>query len=113
MTPMDHAEAHERIADLALEPDLLAGLATSPAGEDAALREHVRTCARCQAELDDWRTFQASLGTALDGNTREQLEPIVPPADLRRRVLESAHADPKPAQSDVKVVSLNRRRRPI
>jgi hypothetical protein len=113
MTPMDHAEAHERIADLALEPARLAGLATSPADDDAALREHIRACARCRAELDDWRAFQASLETALDGNTREQLEPIAPPADLRRRVLESAHADPKPAQSDVKVVSLNRRRRPI
>src|SRR5215510_11551891 len=106
MTPMDHAEAHERIADLALEPGRLAGLQTSAADDDAALREHIRTCARCQAELDDWATFQASLGTALDGNTREQLEPITPPADLRRRVLESAHAEPKPAPSDVKIVPL-------
>ena len=113
MTPMDHAEAHERIADLALEPGRLADLPNSPANDDAALREHIRTCARCRAELDDWASFQSSLGSALDGNTREQLEPITPPADLRRRVLQSVHADPKPVGTEVRVVPLAGRRRLI
>ena len=61
MTPMDHAEAHERIADLALDPSQLANLNTAPDQETAALRAHVATCSRCQAELQEWREFQASL----------------------------------------------------
>ena len=97
MTPMDHAEAHERITDLALEPSRLAGLTTSTAAEDDALGEHVRGCPECRAELREWDDFQSSLGDALADNRREQLEPIIPPADLRRRVLAAAHEDPKPA----------------
>ena len=115
MTPMDHAEAHERIADLALEPARLADLAASPADDDAALRAHIATCSRCQAELDDRRRFQASLGSALSGNAREQLEPIAPPADLRRRVLAAAHELSRPAPAAVGVVELepHRRRRTL
>jgi hypothetical protein len=110
---MDHAEAHERIADLALEPSRLAGLATSTAAEDTALRDHVRGCPRCQSQVNDWDAFQSSLGDALADNRREQLEPIVPPADLRRRVLSAARADPKPATVPAKVVVLNPRRRAL
>jgi hypothetical protein len=119
MTPMDHAEAHERIADLALDPSQLANLNTAPDQETAALRAHVATCSRCQAELQEWREFQASLGSALDGNRREQLEPITPPADLRRRVLASAHAEPRSAQPGEaarpagNVVALRSRRRSV
>jgi Anti-sigma-K factor rskA, C-terminal len=113
MTPMDHAEAHERIADLALEPSRLAGLTTSAAAEDAALREHVRACQQCQAELREWDDFQSSLGDALADNRREQLEPIVVPADLRRRVLTAAHDDPKPAAVPDNVVVLHSRRLPL
>ena len=113
MTPMDHAEAHERIADLALEPSRLAGLTTSTAAEDAALREHVRACPECQAELREWDDFQSSLGDALADNRREQLEPIAPPADLRRRVLAAAHDDPRPATVPDNVVVLRRRGLPL
>lgn len=113
MTSMDHAEAHERIADLALDPSQLATLETSPAADNAALRQHIATCPRCQAAVQDWRTFQASLNSALDGNRREQLEPITPPADLRRRVLAAAHAEPKstqPTRPADNVVALSTRR---
>jgi len=116
MKPMDHAEAHERIADLALEPDRLADLASSSADGDQALREHIRTCSRCQAALADWRTFQRSLSAAMAGNVREQLEPIIPPAALRGKVLAAAHAEPRPAQPAQpadNVVDLNSRRRRI
>jgi hypothetical protein len=110
---MDHAEAHERIADLALEPSRLAGLTASRADEDAALREHIFACPECRAELHEWDDFQSSLGDALADNRREQLEPIVPPADLRRRVLSAAHAEPKPATMPDNVVELSRRPRRI
>jgi Anti-sigma-K factor rskA, C-terminal len=110
---MDHAEAHERIADLALEPSRLAGLATSTAVEDTALRDHVRGCSRCQSQVNDWDTFQSSLGDALADNRPEQLEPIAPPADLRRRVLAAAQGDPKPATMPDNVVELNRRHWPV
>lgn len=114
MTPMDHAEAHERIADLALDPSQLATLEISPADDNAALREHIATCSRCQAAVQDWRKFQASLNSALDGNRREQLEPISPPADLRRRVLAAAHAESRSAQPTPpadNVIALSSRRR--
>jgi hypothetical protein len=110
---MDHAEAHERIADLALEPSRLAGLTTSTAADDAALREHIFTCPECRADLREWDDFQSSLGDALADNRREQLEPIVPPADLRRRVLAAAHGDPKPVTVPGNTVELTPRRRPI
>ncbi len=62
---MDHAEAHERIADLALEPRRLIDLETDPTPEVRALRDHVRTCTACQADLDAWRrTHEAVLATA-------------------------------------------------
>jgi anti-sigma-K factor RskA len=114
MTPMDHAEAHERIADLGLDPGQLTNLETSSAADNAALREHISTCPRCQAAVQDWRKFQASLNSALEGNRREQLEPIAPPADLRRRVLAAAHAEPKsvqPTRPVDNVVALSSRRR--
>ena len=40
---MDHAEAHERIADLALEPRRVIDLETDPTPEAQALLAHVRT----------------------------------------------------------------------
>ena len=52
MMPMDHAAAHDRIEDLLLEPTRLAGLETSTAPEDVALRDHVAGCAACRADLE-------------------------------------------------------------
>lgn len=62
---MDHAEAHERIADLALEPRRVIDLETDPTPEALALLAHVRSCTACQADLDAWRrTHEAVLATA-------------------------------------------------
>src|SRR5215208_2551455 len=94
MSAMDHAEAHERIADLALEPAWLKGLGEPGTVEQRALREHVSGCARCRAELAEWRDLHGVLGNALPAERREQLEPILPPADVRARVLAAASAEP-------------------
>jgi hypothetical protein len=101
---MDHAEAHERIADLALEPRRLGALGGSPDADDAALREHIGGCPRCQAELTEWRQFQRSLGAVIKADHREQLEPILPPDDLRASVLAAAHAESPRGQAGVAVV---------
>ena len=93
MRPMDHAEAHERIADLALEPRRLAELRQSDDVDDVALRAHLDSCAECRADVADWGEFQTTIGDAVAANHRGQLEPMIPPADLRRRVLAAAQAD--------------------
>ncbi|HEY8199171.1 MAG TPA: hypothetical protein VIF44_05330 [Candidatus Limnocylindrales bacterium] len=98
---MDHAEAHERIADLALEPRRVIDLETDPAPESQALLAHVRTCTACRADLDAWRrTHEAVMATAslADPATAGANEPAgrpdlptseggpQPPASLRRAV---------------------------
>jgi hypothetical protein len=117
MKPMDHAEAHERIADLALEPGRLTGLAGSEAAEDVALRRHVAECSRCQHQLAEWHDFHAALNDAVTANRREQLEPIAPPAELRQKVLAGARAEPRSAvtasAADVIPLNLRRRRPPV
>jgi hypothetical protein len=110
MKPMDHAEAHERIADLSLEPRRLAALDASDATDDAALRAHIESCPRCQAELTEWREFHAATEAALATNRREQLDPIAPPDDLRRRVLAIAHAEPRTTSKPVDIVQIHPRR---
>ncbi len=73
MIPLEHAEAHERLADLALEPDGLVGLedgggldegGARAGGLDDPLRAHVRTCEACRTEIDAWRRTQAALDAA-------------------------------------------------
>jgi hypothetical protein len=110
---MDHAEAHERIADLALEPRRLATLVSSDTPDDVALRSHVVTCPRCQAALADWREFQAATAAALATNHPEQLEPMAPPAELRRRVLAAAHAEPRTDALPADIIQIRRRSRPV
>lgn len=98
---MDHAEAHERIADLALEPRRVIDLETDPTQEAQALLAHVRTCSDCRADLDAWRmTHEAVLATAslAEPATVAGSEPAgrpdvpmpdgasQPPASLRRAV---------------------------
>jgi len=97
---MDHAAAHERIVDLALEADGLARLETSTAPEDRDLLAHVRTCAACQADVAASRRLSDNLHQAL-GGVRETgggqpeaaVQPIMAPDSLRAAVLEAAHAE--------------------
>ncbi len=62
---MQHAEAHERLADLVLEPQRLAGLEDDGSPEARALRAHVVECQLCAADLEDWRRTWTQVGPAL------------------------------------------------
>ncbi len=88
---MDHAEAHELIADLALEPDRLTDLTSSQAAEWLELREHVSTCVPCTAELNSWQSVHEAGRAALADADSGELRRIAAPPDLRRRVLTQAH----------------------
>jgi hypothetical protein len=95
---MDHAEAHERIADLLLEPDRLGRLGASSQPEDRAFLEHVRGCADCRAELAALGPLQLGLRRALGGiDDTTTVAPIAPPESLRASVLRQAHAEPRAA----------------
>jgi len=96
---VDHAAAHERIADLALEPGGLEVALASPAPENRALAEHVAGCERCLADIAAWRGVHRTLGSALRlgaPGQRPDLEPIEAGADLRRAVLASASEQTRP-----------------
>src|SRR5579864_7762003 len=70
--------------------DLAAAVARDAADDDDARRveDHARTCRRCRAWLDEFRTTAAAMGAAV---------PLVePPASLRARVLESVRQEPRP-----------------
>lgn len=70
--------------------DLAAAVALD-ATDTADLRrveEHARTCARCRAWLDEFRTTVAALGAAVP-----QVEP---PAYLRARVVDAVRLEPRP-----------------
>lgn len=97
MMPLAHAEAHERLADLALDPGALDGLG-SPMTDPLAA--HVATCLSCSAEVRSWRATQASLESARGvGMDRVELgdlageEPIPAPSLLRGSVLQAARED--------------------
>ena len=102
MSRMDHAEAHERIADLAIEPGRLAALEGSNAPDDEALLSHIADCADCTAEIAGWRETHQALSGALrrssaaggaDPDGRASVEPIRAPAGLRDGVLAAARGD--------------------
>jgi len=89
--PMDHAAAHERIADLALEADGLDRLEASTAPEDRALQEHLRGCAACRLDVATSRRLSDGLRQALsDLPGASSVQPIVPPESLRAAILEAA-----------------------
>lgn len=94
MSQMDHAAAHERIADLLLEPGRLVGLDRSEDPADIALREHLATCPGCLADLESWRRLGRAVGQALPPDAAvatEAVEPIDAPPSLRARVIGAVH----------------------
>jgi hypothetical protein len=72
---VDHAEAHELLADLALEPRLLAGVVDGSAPDSAALRAHLADCEECRNEFDGMRRTQFAIvdATATDAGGRGKL----------------------------------------
>ncbi|MDX6580765.1 MAG: hypothetical protein QOJ47_2314, partial [Gaiellales bacterium] len=52
---MQHAEAHERLADLALEPRAFLAFDRDRSPEAGELRAHVAGCATCAADAEGWR----------------------------------------------------------
>lgn len=91
---MDHAAAHERIADLALERGGLEGLTSSRLEPDRDLRDHLRTCAACRAELEAARALRDRLRAAFVAMPgAAMVEPIAPPESLRAAILEAAHRE--------------------
>jgi len=101
---MDHAEAHERIADLALEPRRLLDLELDPTPEDRALQAHADGCAACRADLDAWRRTHEAVFLATVRHTDIQHEvllaaaerPVEPPASLRADVSAIPRRTPRP-----------------
>ena len=92
---LDHAAAHEWIADLALVPGAIDAALAAPGGQNRALAEHVGGCERCQADIAAWRAVERTVGGALRSTApgqRRDLEPIEAGADVRRAVLAIAQA---------------------
>lgn len=96
---MDHAEAHERLADLALEPRALLALEHrgSPAAE--ALRAHIASCPTCTAEVRAWsETHEAVLAAFADAAAQGSAipaddQPIALPPGLRGSVTRAVAAE--------------------
>ena len=93
MTPLGHAEAHERLADLALEPGALDRLGDP--GNDP-LAAHVAGCEACSREVDAWRRTNARLELAR-GEGKDRLDiadlagdaPVPLPTALRGTILDA------------------------
>jgi hypothetical protein len=58
---MQHAEAHERLADLALEPRAFLAFDRDRSPEAEELRAHVAGCATCAADVEAWRGTHAAV----------------------------------------------------
>lgn len=58
---MQHAEAHERLADLALEPRAFLAFDRDRSPEAEELRVHVAGCATCSADAEAWRGTHAAV----------------------------------------------------
>jgi hypothetical protein len=58
---MQHAEAHERLADLALEPRAFLAFDRDRSPEAEELRAHVSGCATCSADAEAWRGTHAAV----------------------------------------------------
>lgn len=103
MSRMDHAAAHERVADLVLEPARLAALDRSTDPEDLDLREHLDGCEECAADIETWRRLGRAVGEALPRDATaalETVEPIDLPPSLRARVVGAVHAAAREGATD-------------
>jgi hypothetical protein len=99
---MRHAEATGRLADLALEPALLARLEEDPSPEARALRTHLAECEPCSADLWTWRRTWALTGAVLSEGDRADhddaavdrvADALRAPASLRNRTLSLVAAE--------------------
>ena len=89
---MDHAEAHERLGDLALDPARLAALDRDPAPDAVELRDHLAGCADCRAELEVLLRADRAIRDAFLSIEPGPPAILRPPAALRERVLAAAAA---------------------
>ena len=107
---MLHAEARERLADLALEPGRLARLDEDGSPEARALRDHLAGCRACTDDLAGWRRTWAQVGRAMapagraadagaagvgeaDDAVEAQPDTFRAPASLRARTLAAVAAE--------------------
>lgn len=109
MTPMQHADAHERIADLSLEPDRLIRLARELATVDRdapaemprdPFTNHVAGCELCREEVGAWYRAHTLVHEALVDPAGPVLladfadgESMMAPAHLRESVLAAIRLD--------------------
>ena len=107
---MDHAEAHELLADLALEPGRLRALDADESPETEALRAHVAACATCAAEVAAWRRTWTAFGEARAAETAADRELFRSPASVRAQVTTAITTiDPgEPVESQARVVAARR-----
>jgi len=94
---MEHAEAHERLADLALEPRALGGLASAEDPASRELRSHVAGCQLCSADVAGWLRTWAALGAgdrAVPDLGAGDPRVLVPPAELRTRIMRAIEVAP-------------------
>jgi hypothetical protein len=105
---MDHAAAHEELADLALEPRRLRRIAHDAGPVAASLRAHVDACPGCRAELEAWQAVYRALDVATaDGAaplaSSEAAEAPTPSLELRGRLLAAIAVSPSPAAASAAV----------
>jgi hypothetical protein len=107
---MDHAAAHERLADLALEAEGLQRLRVSGTPEDRDLLDHVDGCAECRAEVANADRLRAALRDALATTPvvrRVDFDPIAPPAALRDAILGAARSERASASARVEPATMS------
>jgi Anti-sigma-K factor rskA len=95
--PVEHAAAHERLADLALEADGIDRLSASALPEDRALLVHLEGCSSCQADVAASGHLRDALRVAFQAMPDlPSIEPIAPPPALRAGVLGAARREGRP-----------------
>ena len=108
---MDHAEAHELIADIALEPARLEALATASDQVSIAIRGHLETCEACRDELAALvaSNRKVRLATGLDADDQRgrvadlaaESGPIAVPSGLKASILSRIGDEPSATLAEV------------